>query len=212
MNSTNDYYPFVNIPLPYPYDALEPYIDAKTMELHHDRHLQTYIDNLNNVLKDYPELQDLTLGQLIYNVDMFPEDTQTPITNNAGGVFNHRFYFDQFDGSVDKEPMDHLALAIKSKFGNYDEFKKKFKDAGLSVFGSGYAWLVLNRDKELEIVTTPNQDTPLPENLCPILNLDVWEHAYYLKHYNKRTDYIDDWFHVVNWDKIMENYLRCLAR
>ncbi|QAT44086.1 superoxide dismutase [Aminipila luticellarii] len=211
MNQQNRHYKFENIPLPYPYDALEPYIDAKTMELHHDRHLQTYIDNLNNILKDYPELQDSTLIQLICNADLFPENIRQPILNNAGGVYNHDFYFNQFDGSEDEGSADQLAMAINNQFGSFDEFKKQFKDAALSVFGSGYAWLVLNPDnKELEIITTANQDTPFPLNRIPILNIDVWEHAYYLKHYNKRADYIDDWFQVINWNKVSDNYLKTL--
>lgn len=211
MNQLNQHYKFENIPLPYPYDAMEPYIDAKTMELHHNRHLQTYIDNLNFILKDYPVLQDLTLGQLICNVGMFPKEIQVPIKNNAGGVFNHQFYFCQFDNMSDREPSAHLAIAINKTFGSFEEFKNRFKNAALSVFGSGYAWLVLNKNKELEIMITSNQDTPLTQKLCPLLNIDVWEHAYYLKHYNKRSEYIDDWFNVINWNKILENYFRCMA-
>lgn len=208
----NQHYKFENMPLPYSYDAMEPYIDAKTMEIHHDKHLQTYIDNLNKTLKDYPELQDLTLGQLICNVDMFPDKIQVPIKNNAGGVFNHQFYFSELENSVDKIPKGQLAEAINKTFGSYDEFKSRFKSIALSVFGSGYAWLVLDKAKELKIITTANQDTPFTESLCPILNLDVWEHAYYLKHYNKRGDYIDDWFNVINWDKALYDYLRYMTK
>ncbi|QHI71331.1 superoxide dismutase [Aminipila terrae] len=209
MNQQTQHYKFENAPLPYPYDALEPYIDAKTMELHHDRHLQTYIDNLNKILEDCPELQDLTLVQLICNADLFPECIRVPILNNAGGVFNHEFYFSQLNRLNDKEPTAHLALDINSQFGSFEEFKSRFKNAALSVFGSGYAWLVLNQNQDLQIITTANQDTPFPLNLCPILNIDVWEHAYYLKHYNKRADYIEDWFNVVDWNKILQNYFKC---
>ncbi|QIB69082.1 superoxide dismutase [Aminipila butyrica] len=211
MLQNNQHYKFVNTPLPYAYDALEPYIDAKTMELHHNRHLQTYVDNLNNILKDYPELQDMTLVQLICNADLFPEEIRQPIINNAGGVFNHQFYFSQLGKVNDGRPADHLGIAIINTFGSFEEFKQQFKEAALSVFGSGYAWLVLTPEKELKIVTTANQDVPLPCHYTPILNIDVWEHAYYLKHYNKRADYIDDWFNVVNWSRIGQYYMRGIS-
>lgn len=204
-------YKFRNTPLPYSYDAMEPYIDEETMEVHHNIYLQSYIDNLNNILENYPELQDLTLGQLIYNVDMFPKEIQVPIKNNAGGVFNHQFYFSELGNLENKEPIGELEEAINKKFGSYNEFKNKFKATALSVFGSGYAWLVLDKDKQLQIITTINQDNPFTEGLCPILNIDLWEHAYYAMHYNKRADYIDDWFNVINWNIILENYLKCMS-
>jgi len=207
-----EHYKFINYPLPYAYNALEPYIDEKTMRLHHDKHLQTYIDNLNNVLKDHPELQKLSLEQLLVNINRLPETVQTPILNNAGGVYNHRFYFSNLINSNLKHPIGALAANINRAFGSFDSFQKQFTEAGLSVFGSGYAWLVTDRNGMLRIITTPNQNTPLPQNLCPILNLDVWEHAYYLKHYNVRADYIKDWFQVVNWNKANKNYLFCVGR
>ena len=166
----NHYYPFVNTPLPYAYDALEPFIDKKTMFLHHNRHLQTYIDNLNSLMKENPPYQNWSLEKILYCWSGLPADIRVSFKNNSGGIYNHRFFF---EGMADK--------------------------AGLSVFGSGYVWLVHCRGK-LMITQTANQDTPLDQGECPLLNLDVWEHAYYLKHYNVRAAYIDDWFHVINWD------------
>lgn len=205
----NQHYPFINTPLPYSYNAMEPYIDAKTMMLHHDRHLQTYIDNLNAALKNYTQLHGWTLEQLIVNVPSLPAEIQTSVKNNGGGVFNHRFYFANLTNPASSRPISPLREAIIREFGNFVGFQKQLTEAALSVFGSGYAWLVVNAEGRLKIITTPNQDTPLPLNLCPVMNLDVWEHAYYLKHYNLRADYIDDWFHVLNWDNANANYMRC---
>ncbi len=204
----NNNYPFVNTPLPYDYDALEPFIDEKTMYLHHDRHLQTYIDNLNAVLEKYPELQKLSLEQLIKISGRLPKQLQTAVRNNAGGVYNHRFFFSGLTNPASKEPHGRLAQAINQCFNDFDQFESEFKKAALSVFGSGYAWLVYSRHR-LRVVTTPNQNTPIEQGLCPILNIDVWEHAYYLKHYNKRADYVDDWFNIINWDKAEQNLLNC---
>ena len=205
----NNHYKFINTPLPYAYDAMEPYIDEKTMRLHHDRHLQTYINNLNNTLSKYPQLQHWTLEELIINVPCLPEDIQTNIKNNSGGVFNHQFYFSNLSNPTSLQPIGILSESIKNEFGSYMSFKNQFKTAALSVFGSGYAWLVVNSTGQLCIITTQNQDTPLSLGLYPVLNIDVWEHAYYLKHYNLRADYIDDWFHVVNWNNANLNYMRC---
>lgn len=205
----SEHYMFFNNPLPYAYNAMEPYIDEKTMKLHHDRHLQTYIDNLNKTLSEYPQFQDWTLEQLIMNVPSLPDEIQTSVKNNGGGVFNHQFYFSNLANSAASHPIGMLSESIKNEFGSYESFQNKFKTAALSVFGSGYAWLVVNAAGQLSIITTQNQDTPLPLGMCPVLNIDVWEHAYYLKHYNKRADYIDDWFHVVNWNNANRNYMRC---
>lgn len=203
-----DHYPFQNPPLPYAYNALEPFIDEKTMHLHHDRHLQTYVDNLNKALQNEPTLQTLPLEQLICNVYGLPSEVQTAIHNNAGGVYNHIFYFEGMHPGP-QAPSGGLLQQINRSFGSVEAFQKQMKEAALSVFGSGYAWLVSDRMGGLKIVTTANQDTPLCSNLCPILNLDVWEHAYYLKHYNLRADYIDDWFRVVNWDQANKRYQNC---
>jgi Superoxide dismutase len=203
----NKYYPFENPPLPYSYDALNPYIDTKTMELHHDKHLQTYVDNLNKILKD-SGFQNLSLEQLIYNADKLPKDISEPVRNNAGGVYNHIFYFNGMINSPLKTPVGNLLNAINKEFGNFENFKKEFKNSAMSVFGSGYAWLVKDKGK-LKIITTPNQNSPIEQWLCPILNIDVWEHAYYLKNYNVRSDYIENWFNVVNWEVAEKNYNLC---
>ena len=207
----NAHYPFVNPPLRYAYDALEPYIDTLTMHLHHDRHLQTYVDNLNNALREYPNLHSWSLEELLGRIPELPAAIQTSVRNNAGGVYNHIFYFDGMSNSDARSYAGDLYEAILEAFGSWDAFYNQFKNQALSVFGSGYAWLVLDRNGNLRIITTANQDTPIPLGLIPILNIDVWEHAYYLKHYNERAAYIDDWFHVVDWARaaaLYENAMR----
>ena len=207
----NNHYPFINLPLPYGYDALEPFIDEKTMYLHHDRHLQTYIDNLNAALREHPNLQDLSLTQLIRSAYRLPQPLRTAIRNNAGGVYNHRFFFEGLKNPSDDRPSGELADAIADSFGSLDAFLELFKKAALSVFGSGYAWLVTDKTK-LSIVTTANQNTPIEHGLEPILAIDVWEHAYYLKHYNVRADYIDDWMRIINWKQAEKNYAASIGR
>ncbi len=202
----NEHYPFVNPPLSYPYDAMEPYIDTKTMELHHDRYLQAYIDNLNQLLKEYPEYQNLSLEQLALYAECMPPHIQTSVRNNAGGAYNHIFYFSVLKNSGAACPSGLLASVIDWQFNSFDNFKKLFTDAALSVFGSGYAWLVLDAENKLSIRTTANQDTPLFFNVQPLLVIDVWEHAYFLKHYNMRADYVKDWFSVINWEQVEKNY------
>lgn len=227
----NNFYPFVNTPLPYAYDALEPFIDEKTMHLHHDRHLQTYIDNLNKLLEERPPLQRFSLEQLLTHWCRLPGPIRTPIRNNAGGVFNHRFYF---DGMAPSSPpqitpeADRLYTGMppacgcetesspffaemSRQFGSPKEFFTRFKEAALSVFGSGYAWLVVE-NRRLAITTSADQDTPLSRGLHPLLNIDVWEHAYYLKHYNLRAAYIDDWFHVINWRVVEQRFMAAHGR
>ena len=200
----NHFYPFVNTPLPYDYNALEPFIDEKTMHLHHDRHLQTYIDNPNKIMEENPSLQRFSLEDLLMHWRRLPAPLQVPVRNNAGGVFNHRFYFDGMASSPEKM-MSPFFTEMTRRFGSPEQFRAKFKEAALSVFGSGYAWLVVE-NRRLEITTSANQDTPLSRRQHPLLNIDVWEHAYYLKHYNVRAAYIDDWFHVVNWTVVEERY------
>lgn len=204
-----EHYKFENKPLPYNYNALEPYIDTKTMELHHDKHLQTYVDNLNIALASYPALHSWPLEKLLYNINSLPKEIRTAVRNNGGGVYNHNLYFEGMANTKIKTPIGNLSSAIDKAFGSYYEFKAKFKQQAISVFGSGYAWLVMDRSGHIIIVATANQDTPLTNNLCPILLIDVWEHAYYLKHYNKRADYIDDWFEVINWEKAELNFMKC---
>lgn len=198
------HYPFENTPLPYAYDALEPYIDEKTMQLHHDRHLKAYIDNLNSILKKYPQLQTLTLEQLICTAGQMSGKDCVAIARNAGGVYNHRFFFNSMCPDGKKAPGGALAVAIDRGFGSLDVFREKFTEAALSVFGSGYVWLV-NSKRGPCLMTSINQETPL-RAVKPLLNLDVWEHAYYLKHYNKRIDCINDWWNVVNWDLAEQEY------
>ncbi|MCI5498619.1 MAG: superoxide dismutase [Clostridiales bacterium] len=199
----NQHYPFVNLPLPYAYNALEPFLDEKTMHLHHDRHLQTYIDNLNGILEKEPGLQTLSLEQLIQIADRLPENLGTSLRNNAGGVYNHRFFFNGMAPATEGKPSGELLARLQRRFGSWEDFREDFKKAALSVFGSGYAWLV-DGPRGLRIVTTPNQNSPIAWSLRPILTIDVWEHAYYLKHYNLRADYIDDWFALVNWEQAQE--------
>lgn len=201
----NNHYPFTNTPLPYDYSALEPFIDTQTMHLHHDKHLQTYVDNLNKALAEYPDLQKMSLAELIQNADKLPCPIQKTIRNNAGGVYNHRFYFNMLTNPSSEFPEGKLRKAIYDAFENYPRFKELFKQAALSVFGSGYAWLVSDNGK-LHIITTPNQNTPIESGLTPILTIDVWEHAYYLKHQNRRAEYIDNWFEIINWEKAEQNY------
>ncbi len=202
----NEFYPFINLPLRYPYDALEPFIDERTMMLHHNRHLKTYIDNLNRLLKDNPRFQSLSLGELIVLTAGSSRGDGRDIHNNAGGVFNHRFFFDGLGPYQSGGPRGALLKAIEVTFGTLESFLDKFRSAALSVFGSGYAWLVYRRGS-LKIITTANQNTPLEEGYTPILALDVWEHAYYLKHYNRRDDYISDFFSVIDWSRGEVNFL-----
>lgn len=197
----NNKYPFTNLPLPYAYNAMEPYIDEKTMILHHDKHLGTYVDNLNKALENYPKYQEWTLEELLYNVSRLPVDIQVAVANNGGGVYSHRLYFDGLKNG-DTKMGDRTLQLIDANFGGVAKFKEQLKVMGLGVFGSGYAWLVFNKSGELKLIKTQNQDTPIPMNFYPILNLDVWEHAYYLKHYNLRADYIDDYLNIVNWDEV----------
>ncbi len=203
MNNT---YPFVNGPLPYEYDSLEPFIDEKTMHLHHDRHLQTYIDNLNKLIEQNPALKNLSLKTLLHVWPQLPARLRIPVRNNAGGVYNHRFFFECMAPPCGDTPECALSHVIEKQFSCFDKFKEQFKSAALSVFGSGYAWLVSDRGR-LRITTTANQDTPLIKGLSPIINIDVWEHAYYLKHYNERAAYIEDWFNVIDWPRANERFL-----
>lgn len=204
----HEHYPFINPPLPYAYDALEPFIDTKTMHLHHDRHLQTYVDNLNKALKDYPAFHNWSLAQLLTNICSLPASIRIPVKNNGGGVYNHTFYFNGMSNSETRSQDGMLHPAITKYFGSIERFSDEFKNHALSIFGSGYAWLVADQNGKLKITTTANQDTPISQHLCPIATIDVWEHSYYLKHYNERAAYIDDWFRVVNWVHAAELYNR----
>jgi len=187
--------------LPYAYDALEPYIDAKTMELHYTKHHQTYVTKLNEALDKHPEIADKPLGELLAGLDQVPDDIRTAVRNHAGGHFNHSFFWTIMGPKAGGEPTGKIAEQIAGTFGDFTTFKDEFTKAATGVFGSGWAWLVLDNGK-LIITTTPNQDSPIMKKQTPILGLDVWEHAYYLKYQNKRPDYIEAWWSVVDWNMV----------
>ena len=191
--------------LPYAFDALEPYIDARTMEIHHDKHHQGYVNKLNAALEKHPELQEKSLEELVRNPASLPEDVQTAIRNNGGGHYNHSIFWTVMSPNGGGEPTGALAQAIKDAFGDFATFKDKFSQAAATRFGSGWAWLGL-KDGKLTVISLPNQDAPLMEGLTPILGLDVWEHAYYLKYQNRRPEYISNWWNVVNWDEVARRY------
>ena len=204
-------YPFVARPLPYEYDALVPVLDAETLTFHHDKHYKTYVDNLNSALSDYPELQKKSLTELLSDISMLPGAVQTAVRNNGGGVYNHELYFDSMREPVGQEPAGALAEAIERDFGSYRQWKEQMKPAAVSKFGSGWAWLVADKDGRLSIVQTSNQDVPDLEDYVPILLVDVWEHAYYLQYQNRRADYVESWFGLINWRKAGKRYEDWLA-
>jgi superoxide dismutase, Fe-Mn family len=197
--------PFTLPPLPYAYDALEPHIDAQTMHIHHDKHHAAYVANLNKAVADVKIDKTLTLEILMKDLDSLPESHRTAIRNNGGGHYNHSLFWLMMKPGGGGEPTSALAKAIETNFGSFDAFKEKFSETSTKVFGSGWVWLVADGGK-LKIVSTPNQDTPLSTGQMPLLGLDVWEHAYYLKHQNKRADYVTAWWHVVNWDFVSERH------
>ncbi|GAA0362886.1 superoxide dismutase [Bacillus horti] len=191
--------------LPYANDVLEPHFDALTMEIHHDRHHATYVNNLNAALEGHADLQGKSIEDLITNLDAVPEAIRGAVRNNGGGHANHTLFWEILSPNGGGEPTGEVGEAITKKFGSYDNFKEEFTKAGLTRFGSGWAWLVVNNG-ELEITSTPNQDSPLSEGKTPILGADVWEHAYYLKYQNKRPDYLAAFFNVINWDEVNKRY------
>ena len=192
--------------LDYPYDALEPHIDKMTMEIHHTKHHQTYVDNLNKAVEGYKEYQEMDIKELIAKLNSLPEEIKTAVRNNGGGHLNHSIFWKIMSPNGGGEPVGEVAKKIDEDLGGFDKFKEKFKKAALGRFGSGWAWLVVNKDGKFEIVSTPNQDNPVSEGKEPLLGIDVWEHAYYLKYQNRRADYIDAWFNVVDWNKVEERY------
>ncbi|MDO3412647.1 superoxide dismutase [Saccharibacillus sp. CPCC 101409] len=192
--------------LPYSNDALEPHIDAQTMEIHHDRHHNTYVTNLNNALESAPELQSKSLEDLISDLDSVPESIRTAVRNNGGGHHNHSLFWTVIGPNGGGNPSGALADAIESELGGFDKFKEDFNKAATTRFGSGWAWLVVGKDGKLSVTSTPNQDSPIFEGLTPILGLDVWEHSYYLKYQNKRPDYIAAFWNVINWDEVSKRY------
>ncbi len=192
-------------PLPYPADALEKAIDKMTMEIHHDKHHKAYVDNLNAALEGHADLQKLPIDQLMRDITKVPENIRQKVINNGGGHANHSMFWEIMAPSGGGEPTGALADAIKSTFTDFGNFKAKIKEKGLGQFGSGWAWLVSSGGK-LEIISTPNQDNPLMKGQTPILGVDVWEHAYYLRYQNKRADYLAAWWDVVNWDAIGKRF------
>jgi len=191
--------------LPYPNDALEPHIDARTMEIHHTKHHQAYVNNLNAAIEKAPELASKSLDDLMRGINSVPETVRTAVRNNGGGHWNHSLFWQLMGPGKGGEPSGKLADAIKSAFGDFNKFKEQFAAAGVGRFGSGWAWLV-NDGGKLSITSTPNQDTPLMDGKTAILGLDVWEHAYYLKYQNRRPDYIAAWWNVVNWDAVADRF------
>jgi Fe-Mn family superoxide dismutase len=193
-------------PLPYDYSALEPYIDTQTMQIHHDRHHATYVTNLNKALEGHPELANQSIEDLIRNLHKVPEDIRTAVRNNGGGHANHSFFWNIMGPNGGGEPAGPLGQAITSTFGSFQAFKDKFNAAGAGRFGSGWAWLVADKQGNLSVISTANQDSPLTDGQTPILGCDVWEHAYYLKYQNKRADYLAAWWNTVNWDAVNHHY------
>ena len=195
--------------LPYAYDALEPYIDAETMTLHHDKHHATYVANANAALEKHPELGD-DLEVILADVDKIPADIRQAVINNGGGALNHSLFW-EFLSPEKQEPTADVQAAIEAAFGSFDNFKAEFTKAATTRFGSGWAWLVVNKEGKLEVTSTANQDNPISEGKKPILALDVWEHAYYLKYRNVRPNYIKAFFDIINWAKVAELYQAALA-
>ena len=199
--------PFTLKPLPYAFDALEPHIDARTMEIHHDKHHATYVTNLNKALESAPELAGKSLDTLLANgLKAVPESIRTAVRNNAGGDWNHTMFWEIMGPKAGGAPVGNVAKAIGAKYGSFDEFKTKFAAAGMGRFGSGWAWLIKTSEGGVDIVSTANQDNPLSEGKLPVLNLDVWEHAYYLHYQNRRADYIGAWWNVVNWSHVEDRF------
>lgn len=193
-------------PLPYGFDALEPYIDERTMQVHHGKHHQGYVNKLNAALEKYPELQAKSVEELLSDLDAVPEDIRTTVRNNGGGHANHSQFWPAMKPGGGGEPQGALADAINATFGSFESFKEEFSKAAATRFGSGWAWLCLDGAGKLVVTSTPNQDNPVTQGLKPILGLDVWEHAYYLSYQNRRPDYIAAWWNVVNWDEVAARY------
>ena len=193
-------------PLPYDYSALEPLIDTQTMKLHHDMHHGAYVKNLNAALEKHPELQNKPADELLRNLNSVPEDIRTAVRNNGGGHVNHSMFWKIMKPKTGGAPSGKIGDAIKKTFGDFENFKQKFNDAGTKQFGSGWVWLVRNQNGELQIVTTPNQDNPMSQGLFPVMGNDVWEHAYYLKYNNRRPEYLAAWWNLVNWEEVEKRF------
>jgi Fe-Mn family superoxide dismutase len=192
--------------LPYAFDALEPHIDARTMEIHHDRHHAGYVNNVNAALEGHANLASKSVENLLRDIDTVPNDIRTAVRNNGGGHANHSLFWQVMSPDGGGQPSGDLASAINRKFGSFDAFKDEFANAATGRFGSGWAWLVVDDDANLSVTSTPNQDSPYMDGLTPILGIDVWEHAYYLNYQNKRGDYVSSWWNVVNWSEVARRY------
>ncbi len=202
--------PFTLPPLPYAYDALEPYIDARTMEIHHDKHHAAYVANLNKAVADFPDLGKMSVEALLQDLNAIPEKIRTAVRNQGGGHFNHSLFWQMLkkDGG---EPKGALATAIDRRFGSFSAFKNEWTKAALGQFGSGWAWLVVDANKQLGIEPAPNQDSPISQGKQPLLGIDVWEHAYYLKYQNRRPEYMAAFYDVINWDFVSGRYEKIIA-
>lgn len=194
------------VELPYSYDALEPHIDARTMEIHHSRHHNTYVTKLNEAMESFPDLHGKSLDQLLAELDQLPEGLKTAVRNHGGGTWNHNLFWETMSPLGGGEAKGKIKDLVEQKFGNFLSLKEKLSSAAVSQFGSGWGWLVLAKSGDLEVVSTPNQDNPLSDGHLPLLAVDVWEHAYYLKYQNKRPDYVEAWWNLVNWDAVEELY------
>jgi Fe-Mn family superoxide dismutase len=204
--------PYALPPLPYPYDALEPHIDKMTMEIHHTRHHQTYVNNVNKALEQVPEaLRNLPIEDLLRQIDRVPESLRTVVRNNGGGHANHSLFWVIMSPNGGGKPTGKLAEAVDRTFGSFDSFKDKLSTTAINHFGSGWGWLCVNGQGQLVVKSTPNQDSPYMEGLIPILGIDVWEHAYYLKYQNRRAEYVAAWWNVVNWPEVARRYEEALA-
>lgn len=193
-------------PLPYAYDALEPHIDARTMQFHHDKHHAAYVTNLNAAIAKYPQLKTQSLKSLLKDINTVPKDIRTVVRNNGGGHDNHSMFWSIMKPNGGGEPTGAIASAIQQSFGSFENFKQQFNAAGTKRFGSGWVWLVRTKDGKLQVTSTANQDSPFMEGSYPIMGNDVWEHAYYLKYQNRRAEYLDAWWNVLNWDEINKRF------
>jgi superoxide dismutase, Fe-Mn family len=201
-------HPFQLPDLPYGFDALEPHIDARTMEIHHDRHHKAYTDKLNEAIGKYPDWQGKEIDEILRDIDRVPEDIRTAVRNNGGGYANHNLFWEIMGPNGGGEPGGELADAIRRTFGAFGDFKEKLSTAAATQFGSGWGWLVVGAGGGLKVYSTPNQDSPYMNGDTPILGVDVWEHAYYLKYQNKRPDYLSAWWNTVNWDAVADRFAR----
>ena len=203
------HYPFPVEPLPYAYDALEPYIDRETMELHHDKHYATYVEKLNAALKEHPDYQNYTLEELLKSIDSLPDSLKTPVQNFGGGVYNHQLYFENLSGDRE-EASDELKAILTENFGSLGEWEEQLIVVAMSQFGSGYGWMVMDEHGKLKLMPSLNQNVPDLRTLYPILVIDVWEHAYYLKYQNRRNEYLDNIGYVINWKVLEERIARAM--